>query len=67
MHVVVDQDKCCGAGQCALLVPEVFDQREEDGVVELLQVTPPAELYEAVRHAIQACPATAIVVHEPVV
>ncbi|MFE0378775.1 ferredoxin [Streptomyces inhibens] len=43
MHVSVDQDKCCGAGQCVLLAPEVFDQREEDGTVVLLNPEPPAQ------------------------
>ena len=30
MKVVIDQDKCVGAGQCVLLAPDVFDQRDED-------------------------------------
>jgi ferredoxin len=60
MKVVVDQDKCVGAGQCVLLAPEVFDQRDEDGVVVLLQENPPAELHDAVRQAAQVCPALAI-------
>jgi ferredoxin len=60
MKVVVDQDKCVGAGQCVLLAPEVFDQRDEDGVVVLLHENPPAELHDAVRQAAQVCPALAI-------
>ncbi|MFC0435155.1 ferredoxin [Kutzneria buriramensis] len=60
MKVVIDQDKCVGAGQCVLLAPEVFDQRDEDGVVVLLQENPPAELHDAVRQAAQVCPALAI-------
>ena len=60
MKVTVDQDKCVGAGQCVLLAPEVFDQRDEDGVVVLLQENPPAELHDAVRQAAQVCPALAI-------
>ncbi|GAA0915578.1 hypothetical protein GCM10009574_018210 [Streptomyces asiaticus] len=31
MKITVDEEKCCGAGQCVLIAPEVFDQREEDG------------------------------------
>ena len=60
MKVTVDQDKCVGAGQCVLLAPDVFDQRDEDGVVVLLQENPPAELHDAVRQAAQVCPALAI-------
>ncbi|MFI5782469.1 ferredoxin [Nocardia sp. NPDC051570] len=60
MKVVVDQDKCVSAGQCVLLAPEVFDQRDEDGVVVLLLDHPPAELHDAVRQAARVCPALAI-------
>lgn len=64
MRVTVDQDWCCGAGQCVLLVPEVFDQREEDGIVELLDERPPERLHPAVREAAQVCPTGAIHVDE---
>ncbi|MDT8915895.1 ferredoxin [Amycolatopsis sp. PS_44_ISF1] len=60
MKVVIDQDRCVGAGQCVLAAPEVFDQREEDGIVVLLQENPSAELHEQVREAAQICPALAI-------
>ena len=64
MKVVVDQDKCVGAGQCVLLAPDVFDQRDEDGIVVLLQENPPAELHEDVRQAARVCPALAIELDE---
>ncbi|QUQ62344.1 ferredoxin [Kutzneria sp. CA-103260] len=64
MKVVVDQDKCVGAGQCVLLVPDVFDQRDEDGIVVLLNEFPPAELHEDVRQAARVCPALAIELDE---
>lgn len=60
MKVRVDEDKCCGAGTCVLLAPEVFDQRDDDGIVVLLQDQPPANLHAAVREAADVCPATAI-------
>jgi ferredoxin len=56
LHVAVDQDRCCGAGQCVLLAPEVFDQREEDGVVVLLAPAPPESLHDSVREAVAVCP-----------
>lgn len=62
--LTVDQDKCCGAGQCVLLAPEVFDQREEDGIVVLLDETPDDALHAAVREAASVCPAAAITVEE---
>jgi ferredoxin len=60
MKITVDEDKCCGAGSCVLIAPEVFDQRDEDGVVVLLDVAPGAELHDAVREAASVCPASAI-------
>jgi ferredoxin len=64
MNVTVDQDKCVGSGQCVLLAPDVFDQRDEDGAVVLLAARPPAELHDAVRQAARVCPALAIALNE---
>ncbi|SMD27378.1 ferredoxin [Kibdelosporangium aridum] len=66
MNISVDQDKCCGAGTCVLLAPEVFDQRDEDGIVVLLDKQPPAELHATIREAVGMCPAAAISVSENV-
>ncbi|WP_433345234.1 ferredoxin [Microtetraspora malaysiensis] len=60
MKVTVDEDKCCGAGQCVLLAPEVFDQRDDDGIVTLLDPEPGADRHAAVREAAAVCPAAAI-------
>lgn len=60
MKITVDEDKCCGAGQCVLLASDVFDQREDDGIVELLDPEPGAELHATVREAADMCPAAAI-------
>ncbi|MEV4110663.1 ferredoxin [Nonomuraea sp. NPDC049695] len=62
MNITVDADKCCGAGQCVLLAPEVFDQGEDDGIVILLDASPAEEHHAAVREAADVCPAAAIVV-----
>ncbi|MFJ2176315.1 ferredoxin [Streptomyces sp. NPDC101062] len=64
MKVTVDEDKCCGAGTCVLLEPAVFDQRDDDGVVILLEPEPAAELWPTVREAATVCPAAAISVRE---
>lgn len=64
MKVTVDQDKCVSSGQCVLNAAEVFDQRDEDGVVVLLNEDPPVEQADNVRRAAAACPAQAIAVEE---
>ena len=60
MRVAVDQDKCIAAGQCVATAPDVFDQRDEDGVVVLLKSTPDAGEEDDVRRAAAVCPALAI-------
>lgn len=60
MRVTIEEDKCCGAGQCVIAAPTVFDQREEDGIVILLDETPPDDKLEEVKQAIRLCPALAI-------
>jgi ferredoxin len=64
MRVTVDQEKCVASGQCVLAAADVFDQREEDGTVILLNPTPLAQLAEDVRRAAALCPARAITVDE---
>ncbi len=60
MKVTVDQDKCVSSGQCVLNASDVFDQRDDDGVVLLLTDSPPFEQADNVRNAAAACPALAI-------
>ncbi|WP_433824449.1 ferredoxin [Actinoplanes sp. CA-015351] len=60
MRVEFDEPKCVAAGQCAMVAPAVFDQRDEDGVAIVLDATPPEEEHEAVREAAAVCPAAAI-------
>jgi ferredoxin len=40
--------------------PDVFDQRDDDGVAILLEEQPGAELLDDVREAVAVCPAAAI-------
>ena len=62
MRVIVDEDRCIGSGQCVLAVASVFDQRDDNGTVRLLDDTPPAESRDLVRQAAVLCPALAITV-----
>jgi ferredoxin len=62
VRVVVELAVCNGSGNCVRLAPEVFDQRDEDGLVVLLAEQPPTELDAAVRRAAAACPTGAITI-----
>ncbi|MEU7867457.1 ferredoxin [Dactylosporangium sp. NPDC049140] len=66
MRVRADAAVCLASGMCVLSVPEVFDQREDDGVVELLVAEPPPRLQDKVRLAVLGCPAGALSVLEDV-
>ncbi|MEW2162131.1 ferredoxin [Streptomyces sp. NPDC007084] len=60
MEITVDQDRCVAAGHCVVAAPDVFDQREEDGVVVLLDPSPPAAAHGPVTGAALLCPAAVI-------
>ncbi len=64
MKVTVDEAKCYGSGRCALIAPEVFAQREDDGIVSLLDSNPAEDRHAAVHEAATVCPATAIHVED---
>jgi ferredoxin len=64
MKVYVDQEKCVAAGSCVMAAAEVFDQRDEDGIVVLLNPEPPVDLAADVRRAAEVCPAQAITIEE---
>lgn len=64
MKVIVDKDKCIGAGQCVMTAPDVFDQDEDTGTVVLLAERPPATEADDARRAVTYCPARAIEVDE---
>jgi ferredoxin len=64
MKLTVDQDVCASSGNCVMNASDVFDQRDEDGVVVLLIANPSAEQAEGARRAAAACPAQAIHIEE---
>ncbi|KJK59349.1 ferredoxin [Saccharothrix sp. ST-888] len=64
MHVTIDQDRCCGAGQCVLTAPTVFDQGDDDGLVRLRTDRPEPAVQSDVRLAAALCPGGAITVHD---
>lgn len=58
--ITTDETRCCGSGNCALTAPDVFDQRDEDGVVTVLEPAPSPDQYERVRTAVERCPTSAL-------
>lgn len=64
MGVVVQRGACVGAGQCALVAPDVFDQ-DNDGIVLLLEPDPEGAILLAATRAARLCPARAITVAQP--
>jgi ferredoxin len=64
VRVVVDFEKCVGAGNCVAAAPTVFDQQDDDGLVLVLEGNPPASEHEAARRAARLCPANAIAIDE---
>jgi ferredoxin len=64
MKISVDTSACIGAGQCALVAGDLFDQ-DDDGIVVLLDDEPAESQYAAARRAASLCPARAISIAEP--
>lgn len=62
MHIEIDQERCCASGQCVLIADDLFDQRDEDGVVVLLDAAPGPDAQDRASEAAALCPAGAITV-----
>ncbi|MFI5937715.1 ferredoxin [Actinoplanes sp. NPDC051494] len=60
MRIEFDEPRCVAAGQCVMVAPDVFDQRDEDGVAIVLEPHPGPEHHDEVREAAAICPAAAI-------
>jgi ferredoxin len=63
MKITANTHACVGAGQCALVASDLFDQ-DDDGIVELLDAEPGREHEAAARRAASLCPARAISIEE---
>lgn len=64
MRIIIDRERCVGAGQCVLTDPEIFDQSEDDGRVVLLTDRPAGGSADTVRRAVGFCPSHALSVAE---
>ena len=59
MRLEVDRETCVGSGNCVLTAQDVFDQ-DDDGMVLLLEDSPPDAHEVAARDAAARCPSRAI-------
>lgn len=60
MRITIDREACIGSGLCVLIEPAVFDQNDDDGLVELLDEGPLTDTVGTVEDAVQRCPAAAL-------
>ncbi|WP_306209113.1 ferredoxin [Actinoplanes sp. RD1] len=60
MKIEFDEPKCVAAGQCAMVAPDHFDQRDDDGVAVVLSESVGPDGLDEVREAAAVCPAAAI-------
>lgn len=65
MRVTVDMDVCVSTGMCERSCPEVFEVGA-DGLLHVLDATPPAIHHAAVLDAAKYCPTGAISVEQAV-
>lgn len=63
MRPEVDHTLCIGDGICADICPEVFELRD-DNLAYVINENPGADLADKVQEAADACPTSAIIVHE---
>ncbi len=57
MRVIAQTQKCIGSGNCAFTCPQVFGQRDEDGVVHVINEHPSLDLLARVKQVVDLCPA----------
>jgi ferredoxin len=62
MRITVDKRRCIGAGLCALTLPSIFEQDDDEGLVQLLDATGAGHTFDEVSTAEYECPSQAIVV-----
>jgi ferredoxin len=61
LDLVVEREKCCGYGNCAVVAPNIFTLDDADGMVHALDLRPSAGHRAEVEQAVEGCPTEAIV------
>ena len=60
MRVIASTHKCIASGSCVMTCAQVFGQRDEDGVVQVLDEHPALDLLKSVKQAVDLCPSLAL-------
>jgi ferredoxin len=60
MKVIRNATTCALHGECVMAAPEVFEIRDDDEVVTVLDAEPGEELRQRVENAALACPTSSI-------
>ena len=64
MKVVVNYDLCESNARCMKVAPEVFEVRDEDDTMYVLNERPGEDLREKVETAVRLCPKQALSIAE---
>ena len=64
MRVIASTQKCISGGNCVLACSDVFEQRDSDGTVHVLNERPALALLEKVRQAVDLCPAQVFTIED---
>ena len=58
--IVADRARCIGSGNCVMLAPTLFTQREDDGLVEVIDSDVSLDGLPTVSLAVESCPGRAL-------
>jgi ferredoxin len=64
MRVKASTHICIASGTCAMISPDIFTQRDTDGVVHVLDAHPHLTLLNKVREAVTNCPSQALSIED---
>jgi len=62
MRVTVDEHRCIASGLCTMTLPEIFQQRTDDGVSLVVRPVVPEDSRDEVADAAGVCPGRAITI-----
>jgi ferredoxin len=64
VRIQVHRDRCVGSSNCSMVLPQVFGQDEDEGLVELIDPTGGSNDLGRLQDVAYECPAQAIEVRD---